>query len=104
KTTKIQKWKIVKELPEKEFSIENEENSLSSVKNKRYKLNTLKDITNWIKYKPEGRLISIAPEELQRYANDCNTDIQESKIQKIEIKNSSWSEHLIDKILFCLEE
>ena len=75
KTAEIQKWRIVKKLLEKEFLIKNKENISSSSKNKRYKLNMLKDITNQIKYKPDRYSISIASEELQSYFSNLNTDI-----------------------------
>ena len=64
----------------------------------------LRDITNWIKYKPDRYAISIALEELQSYSSNYTSNIQESKIQEVEIKSYSWSEYLIDKILFCSKE
>ena len=46
KTATIQKWKVVKEGPEKEYYIEREASPMPDKASKRRKIDSLKDVTN----------------------------------------------------------
>jgi ribonuclease HI len=71
---------------------------------KKYKTNTLRDISNWVKHRSNTWNISIEPKELLNNSRSCSEENNESKFQDLRIQNSSWGEHLIDKILLCSPE
>jgi ribonuclease HI len=104
KTVTIQQWKVVEETPEKEAIIEKENSTTQEKTTKRYKKNALKDISNWVKYKPKGWSVGLTPEELQSNSHIQLFTRKESKLQEIRIKNNSWGEYLIDRALHCAEE
>ena len=104
KTATIQKWKVVQEGPKKEFFLEKEGSLPEDGPRKRQKIEALKDVTNWVRYKAGRWAIGIEPEELQEVGRGQHTNLQESELQEIRLENNPWGEHLIDQTICGSEE